>query len=202
MNKNMNQKGRKQAGFTLIELVVVIVLIALLAAQAMPRFSSFTEQAEIASLEGMAGGFVTGINIARATWLVDGYKSGNNTSPSNKTAINLDGKIIYMNESGWPVNTDPASDASEDSQTATECVEVWLSVMQTAPAITTNPNDRVNAKYFASVIDQAGGDDSGNTADICRYELIVNAKPSAVATHYFDYDLADGEVTITKPNLN
>jgi len=201
----MNKKHKlrqAQQGFTLIELVVVILLIALLAAQALPRFLDATEQAQISALEGVAGGFVTGINIARAQWFVEGFQNGNDTSPANKVSINLDGKIIYMNERGWPANTDPSSDASEDSQAATECVEVWVSVLQTAPAATTNPNDRVNARYFISVLDQAGADDTGNTADICRYELIVNGEASAIPTHYFDYDLADGEVTITKPNLN
>lgn len=201
----MNDKRfmtQRQKGFTLVELSIVILLIGLLAVQAIPRLLNITEQAQIAALEGVAGGFVTGINIARAKWFVDGYQAGADTSPSNKISINLDGKVIYMNESGWPANTDTSSDASEDSQSATECVEVWVSVMQTAPSVTTNPSDRINARYFVSVLDQAGADDTGNTADVCRYELIVNGEASAIATHYFDYDLADGEVTITKPNLN
>ena len=202
MNKNNMTQRRRQAGFTFIELLAVIILLGLLAAQAIPRDLNATEQAEIAALEGVAGGFVTAINIARAQWLVDGYSRGVDTTPENKIGVNLDGRIIYMTESGWPANTDPASDSSEDSQTATECFEVWDGVLQSAPSATIDRNERVNVKYFISVLDQAGGDDTGNTADVCRYELIVNAEPDAIATHYFDYDLADGQVTITTPRRN
>ena len=46
----------KQAGFTLIELVLVIVILGVLAATALPRFSDLSTQARVASLNGLAGG--------------------------------------------------------------------------------------------------------------------------------------------------
>ena len=46
--KEMN----KQAGFTLIELVMVIVIIGILAAMAVPRFYDASSQAEIAAQDG------------------------------------------------------------------------------------------------------------------------------------------------------
>ena len=202
--KTNTKTGRKrsQGGFTFIELVIVIILLGLLAAIALPRYLEVTDDARIASLQAMAGGFTTAINIAKAQWVAEGYSRGADTTPGNKTSINLDGKIIYINENGWPANTDPAADASEDSQTATECLEVWSSILQSPPAATTDANNRVNAEYYIELLDQQGADDTGDTADICRYELIVNSDAAATATHYFDYDLADGEVTITKPNQN
>jgi len=47
--------GKKQAGFTLIELVVVIVILAILAAVALPRYSSLQREARIAKLNGAHG---------------------------------------------------------------------------------------------------------------------------------------------------
>lgn len=192
----------KQQGFTFIELVIVIILLGLLAAAALPRYLDVVDDAENASLEAVAGAFSTAVNIARAQWFADGFSRGQPTTPSDKIAINLDGRIIYMTENGWPANTDPASDASEDSQSAAECLQVWTSVMQTVPSATTDSNDRENARYYIEVLDQQGGDDTGNTSDMCRYELILNSAAGATATHYFDYDLTDGEVIVTKPNQN
>ena len=111
INKQKSSAKRSQGGFTFIELVIVIILLGLLAAIALPRYLEVTDDARIASLQAMAGGFTTAINIAKAQWVAEGNSRGADTTPGNKISINLDGKIIYMNENGWPANTDPAADA-------------------------------------------------------------------------------------------
>jgi MSHA pilin protein MshB len=196
----LNQKNRRLSvngyrcsrGFTFIELVIVIILLGLLAATALPRYLNATDDAEIASLEGVAGGFSTALVTARAQWFVDGNNIGAPTTPADKVAVNYDGKIVYMNENGWPANTDPAADASEDSQTSTECQEVWNAILQSPTSTTTDRNERANAKYFIEVLDQ--------NPDKCRYEFILNNDASAAQTHYFEYDLRDGTVQVFKPD--
>lgn len=204
---NMNRRHptvrqARQAGFTFIELVIVIILLGLLAATALPRLLEVTDDAEIASLEALAGGFTTAVAIAHAQWTAEGHSRGALTTPADKVLVNLDGKLIYFNENGWPANTAGSLDSASDNQSAAECQQVWNALLQSPPASTTNANDRANARIFIELLDQAGGDDFGNAGDICRYELIVNNSASAAATHYFDYDLVDGDVVVSRPNRN
>lgn len=194
INRPLSVKHKRQSqGFTLIELVIVIILLGLLAAAGLPRLLNVTEDAEIASLEGMAGGFSTAVVIAHAKWVTDGNSPGESVTVADKVSINLDGKIIYMNENGWPANTRSGTDASEDTQTAVECQEVWRAVLHSAPSSTIDRTARANAKYFIDVLD--------DNPDKCRYEMILNNNPSAVRTHYFEYDLRDGTVEVFKPDL-
>jgi MSHA pilin protein MshB len=190
---NMSNFGKnKQQGFTFIELVIVIILLGLLAAAALPRLLGVTDDAQLAALEGVAGGFSTAVSIAHVQWAAEGNNRGGPVTSADKRLIDLDGQIIYMNENGWPANTDSGADASEDSQTAAECQQVWIAVLQSAPSSTINPNDRANARYFISALD-------GNP-DVCRFEMILSNDPGASQTHYFDYLLGNGRVTVFKPS--
>lgn len=75
----------RQAGFTLVELVVVIVILGLLAATALPRFIDVTTDARIASLNGVAGGLRSAAALARAQYVLD----GTNTSPITMEGVNV-----------------------------------------------------------------------------------------------------------------
>ncbi|MDP1656887.1 MAG: type II secretion system protein [Rubrivivax sp.] len=46
---------KQQSGFTLIELVMVIVILGILAAVAIPRFVDLRGDAQVASVQGVAG---------------------------------------------------------------------------------------------------------------------------------------------------
>ena len=63
---------KKQSGFTLIELIIVVIILGLLAATALPRFLEVTDQAEEASIEGVAGGFAAAVGLVRAQWELEG----------------------------------------------------------------------------------------------------------------------------------
>ena len=66
------RKINKQAGFTLIELIMVIVILGVLSAFALPRFADLGGEARIASINGLNGAIKSAANIAHAQWLADG----------------------------------------------------------------------------------------------------------------------------------
>ncbi|MBP8270515.1 MAG: type II secretion system protein, partial [Sphaerotilus sp.] len=53
----------RQAGFTMIELIVVIVILGVLAATAMPKFIDMKSDAQAASVAGVAGAAASAMNL-------------------------------------------------------------------------------------------------------------------------------------------
>lgn len=84
--------SKKQAGFTLIELIMVIVILGVLSAFALPRFADLGSDARIASINGLAGAIRSAANIAHAQQLAD-----NDTS----NTVELEGVSIDM-VNGYP----------------------------------------------------------------------------------------------------
>lgn len=54
-NKTSELQGKRQKGFTLVELIIVIILIGILAVVAAPKFVNLNSNADKASLQGLKG---------------------------------------------------------------------------------------------------------------------------------------------------
>lgn len=133
-------KPSKQAGFTIIELVVVILLLGILAATALPRFLDVTDEAHDAAFSGTYGGFATGVGLYRAQWFAEGQGSG----------VMSDWPVNLPNSSGFPIGASGGT-STAITDTGTACQEIFANVLQAGAA------EVLNQQVLTSISDDDAG---------------------------------------------
>lgn len=194
----------RQRGFSLIELVIVVVVLGLLAATALPRFLDVTDEAEDATVEGVAGGFATGVGLIRAQWEIEGRPADN--SSENITFVTLDDIRIGVDaDTGYPTG-EATTNTEDNAVTNLDCESIFNLIIQSAPTITSTwdagQEPFQNFRYFTNT--NAGAGSGGN--DLCQYYLTQtvkneNAEPTdASVGSGFIYDSRIGQVTVFSNN--
>lgn len=147
----MQQVRRKERGFTIIELVVVILLLGILAAVALPRFINVTDRAYGSAVQGVYGGFATGVAMYRAQYVANGQRSP-----------------VVVENTSLPFDLTTGYPAIADAQA---CVTIWNSVLQSGRPSLANNNGTVSGG------DVAPGDltDAGDGTATGDFEVFYGA---------------------------
>ena len=138
---------RRQSGFTIIEIIIVVIILGLLAATALPRFLAITDEAEDASIDGIAGGFASAVGLVRGQWEVEGRPAGNFSTASgdaNMSFVTVDGTRVGINATGLPLTAGESfgfptmapvtgGDSRDSAMTDAKCQEVLNLILQSAP---------------------------------------------------------------------
>ena len=92
MNIRHNSKPTKNAGFTLIELVVVIIVLGVLAVIAAPKFINLKSDANRAAIKSAVGSIKSSVSL---------FKSKTLTSGNNLTDVVTFSEITGSNHQPW-----------------------------------------------------------------------------------------------------
>ena len=92
---------KKQAGFTLIELVIVIIMLGILAVTAAPKFLNLQDDAKKAAADGVKGAVASSAQLVYSRAVLDGNEKDTTGTKTVTLADNTTVTIKY----GYPTAT-------------------------------------------------------------------------------------------------
>ena len=160
-------------GASVFELFVFVVLLSFLVAVSHCHHLNIEKRYDQAAVEQVAGVF------ARAVATVASIRG-----LSAQGSYQLRDKLIYLNEQGWPANTDAQRSPLSTNQTPEECLQLWQALLDEPPPASIYTSTQASRiRFYVYSIN----------ANKCRY---LYAK-DLVAPLYFDYALSNGSVVLS-----
>ncbi len=83
------RKGRREGGFTLIELIIVIVILGILAVVAVPKFLSLSADAEKGVAKGITAALRGSIQVLHSRYLLAGTTYNATTVAAGVDAVDV-----------------------------------------------------------------------------------------------------------------
>jgi len=126
-----NGKSKRQAGFTLIELISVIIILGILAAVIVPKYFDMTDQARNAAYRGALSEGVARFNMAYSQYILNtnakpgdiSNLAGSNLLGTDLTAVNIGDYDISYVKSGTALTIDAKQKGGATSLAST--VVTW-----------------------------------------------------------------------------
>jgi MSHA pilin protein MshA len=91
---------KKQAGFTLIELIIVIIILGILAAYAIPKYMTIDKEARISVVRGLEGSVRAAADMVHSIAVARGVTGGS----VNIGQVNVDLTNMYPSASTTGIN--------------------------------------------------------------------------------------------------
>ena len=104
---------KRQAGFTLIELIIVIIILAILVAFAIPKYMSLDTTARTNVVKGLQGALRSTSAMVRVVGKATGGISGGAVTIDNSTGTPV--TVAVNNQTGYPLATNAGAVAALES---------------------------------------------------------------------------------------